>query len=220
MTEPSSEDYNGTRWRRTLVFMSPALVAAAAIGVSVINGAVAASFTSQSSTSELVAGNVVADGVGAVIVSNPTMNSDGQVVGTWVTRFGIADAQISDLCIAQQASFFGQPVTLLVTANDGDPATMETNVPGVVMDTIQASGFIGMSGNTVLNKNAGDVRAGDSGIALLGQPPQFGLESQTVNLRNVTARVQDLVVADVLATPSFKAHIELGDVHCPPPGGG
>lgn len=219
MTDLPTEPNNGTRWPRTIAVMAPALIAVAAIGINVMNGAIAASFTSQSSTAELVAGNVIADDVGAVLVLNPTKFPDGQVGGKWVTRFGIANAQISGLCIAQRASLFGKPVTLLITADDGDPATMESVAPGVTMDLFQAIGDIRMSGNTLLNKNAADVRAGDSGIELKGEPPQFGLEAGRVNLRNISAQVQDLVIANVLTTPSFKAEMKLDDVNCPRPVG-
>lgn len=216
MIDPNG--HYGTRWGRVVLVLLPVLLVVGGIGVSVARGVLAASVVAQSSETQLATKGLRGDGVGLIIATNPTKQSDGQITNRYVRRLGVGKAVVDGLCLAQSSRVLGQQFTTLITATDDKPSTYEISAAGLLIDVASVQGYVGTTGETSINKNAADVRIAGSPIMLNGDASSFGLQAQTIDLRDVTANVQDIEVPDALSAPTFSVRIVPGEKSCPPPG--
>ncbi|KAA0023826.1 DUF6230 family protein [Antrihabitans cavernicola] len=212
-----SEDRNGTRWPRVFAVLLPVLLVVGGIGLSIGKGVLAASVVAQSTDATLVTAGLRGDGVGLIIAANPTKNPDGTVGSTFVRRVGVGKAIANGLCLAQPVKVMGMTYTVLITAGDKDPSTYEIALDGVVLNATYVKGYVGTTGNAQVNKNAADVQVAGSSISLDGASDSFGLQAQKIDLRDISANVQNIDVPNTLAAPGFTVKVARGTQQCPSP---
>ncbi|MGQ0467021.1 MAG: DUF6230 family protein [Sporichthyaceae bacterium] len=200
----------GTRWRVVGAVLAPTLAVVAALGLAMAKGALAVSLVAQSGSTELVAGGVTGEGFGVAVVDVPvgSKNTPG-------ARIGIAAGRIDGLCLAHRVQLLGKPFTLLISGGDGNSATHEIVANRLILDVLDVRADIAAGGEVQLNENAADVLTGR--VDLGGRRDRFGLESQTVRLREVRAAVRDIVVPDLRDVPNFRMEVVAGDRSCPAP---
>jgi hypothetical protein len=232
MSAPANESdaAYGTRWGLFGAVLAPVLVAVGVLGALVAKGALALSFVAQSGTMDLATSGLSGTGFGVVVADVPT--SGGY---TAAARIGVGAAHINGLCLAEHMDVLGQPLTLLITGGDTDPASYEIAADGLLLDlnsvggdTDPASYEIAADGLLLdLNSVAGVVQAGGAlqinksaadvapGVALGGAADRFGLQAAGVQLRNVRATVRDIVIPHLLDMPSFHIAVVAGSRGCP-----
>jgi hypothetical protein len=206
MSTPPDGAY-GTRWGVFGAVLAAVLVAIVALGVLVAKGALALSFVAQSGTLDLATSGLSGTGFGVVVADVPT--SAGH---TPAARIGVGSAHINSLCLAQRMDVLGQPLTLLITGGDADPASYEIAADGLLLDLASVSGVVNAGGVLQINKSAADVAPG---VALAGATDRLGLQAGTVQLRNVRATVRDIVIPHLLDMPSFHIQVVAGSRGCP-----
>jgi len=216
VTEHQDARY-GTRWRVVGLVLAPCLAVVVAIVSAMASGALALSFVAQSGTMGLVTQGLDGTDEGIVVVSLPTRNPDGTKGTVDVARIGVATGRISGLCIARPVQLLGKAFTLLVRGGDTNPATFEIAANGLVIDVAEANGVIAKRGNLVVNKNAADVRLGSSGINLGGSADRFGIQADSLQLRNIVATVRAITIPDLLKLPNFSIRVVPGTESCPAP---
>lgn len=207
----------GTRWRVVGVVLAPCLALVVAIGSAMASGALALSFVAQSSTASLATQGLDGDHEGIVVVSLPIRKADGSNGTVPVARIGVATGRINGLCIAHPVRLLGKAFTLLVRGGDTDPSTFEITADGLVIDLADARGVIAKRGNLEVNKSAADVRLGSSPISLGGAADRFGLQADSLQLRNVAATVRAITIPDLLKVPNFSLRVVAGNQACPAP---
>jgi hypothetical protein len=201
---------SGTRWGWFAAVLAPVLIVVGLLGVLVANGALALSFVAQSGSMDLVTSGLTGTGFGVVMAEVPTTAGPAPTA-----RIGIGAGRIDGLCLAEHADVLGQPLTLLLTGGDADPADYEIAVDGLLLDLSSVSGVINAGGLVQLNKSAADVAVNAPGPALDGTADRFGLQASTVQLRNVRATVRDIVIPHLLDVPDFRIQVLAGTHTCP-----
>lgn len=199
-----------TRWRVVAAVLAPALAAATILGLAMAKGALALSFVAQSGSVDLVTAGVTGDQFGVAVVSAP-VGADRRKVPA--ARIGVGSGRIDGLCIAHRVDLLGRPFTLLITGGDADRATHEIAVDRLVLDVTDVRADIAAGGEVQVNKNAADVLRG--AVELGGTRDSFGLQAQTVRLRDVRATVRDIVIPDLRDVPNFRVEILAGTRSCP-----
>lgn len=86
---------------------------------------------------------------------------------------------------------------------------------GLVLDVLDVRADIAAGGEVQVNKNAAEVLAGR--LDLGGRRDRFGLEAQTVRLREVRAAVRDIAIPDLRDVPNFRIEVLAGERSCPAP---
>ena len=214
MSEDSAEQGSyGTRWGIFAAAFTPAIALAGAALTAIATGALAVSFVAESGSMRLTTSGLRAGGVGlgSVLVRH------GNGKSFYEARVGVADATGNGLCISQRFAILGMHYTLVLKAGDNDPSTYEIKANGLLLDVPQLRGQIYTSGQTQVNKNAAEVRIGDSALSLNGTPDRFGLQAETGVFKQLEATVHDIVIPNVLATPNFSLDVLPGDHPCPAP---
>jgi hypothetical protein len=199
-----------TRWRLVAAVLAPAFAVVTALGLAMAKGALALSFVAQSGSVDLVTAGVTGDRFGVAVVSAP-VGSDR--TPRPAARIGIASGRIDGLCIAHRVDLLGRPFTLLITGGDTDRATHEIAVDRLVLDVTDVRADIAAGGEVQVNKNAADVLRG--AVDLGGGRDAFGLQADTVRLRDVRATVRDIVIPDLRDVPNFRVEVLAGARNCP-----
>ncbi len=215
MTEAQVE--YGTRWRVVALVLAPCLAALIALGSAMASGALALSFTAQSGTLGLATAGLEGDGFGIAVVTVPIRNADGSDGTAQAARIGVADGRINGLCIAKPVDILGKAFTLLISGGDESSSTYEIRADGLVLDLTEARGVITAQGDLAVNKNAADVRLGNSPISLGGSADRFGLQADGARLVNVVATVRSISIPNLLKVPNFQIRVVGGTQACPVP---
>jgi hypothetical protein len=205
-----SDVESGTRWGVFGAVLAPVLVVVGVLGVLLAKGALALSFVAQSGSMDLVTSGLTGTGFGVVVADVPTAGGT-----TPTARIGVGAGRIDGLCLAEHADVLGQPLTLLLTGGDADPASYEIAVDGLLLDLSAVSGVVNAGGQVQLNKSAADVVVNAPGVALDGAADRFGLQASTVQLRNLRATVRDIVIPHLLNVPDFHIQVLAGRHSCP-----
>lgn len=120
-----SQTFGGTRWKRFAVVMVPTIAATAAVGVSIAQGALAASFSVSGVNAVVTAGEL--DGSGFTQYGTVDVSQGGKMVPVAVSGFNSAD--ITKMCqsVPIDLSKLGLGTyTLKITAGDaGTPVHAE-----------------------------------------------------------------------------------------------
>lgn len=207
----------GTRWRIVGWVLAPCLAALIALGSAMASGALAISFKTQSGTLGLATAGLEGDGFGIAVVTVPVRNADGSAGSAEAARIGVANGRINGLCIAHPVTLVGKAFTLLITGGDANAKTFEINADGLVLDLTDARGVISAQGDLAVNKNAADVRLGNSPIALGGSADRFGLQADSARLVNIVATVRSISIPNLLKVPNFQIRVVGGTQACPVP---
>jgi hypothetical protein len=205
-----SDVESGTRWGVFAAVLAPVLAVVAVLGVLLAKGALALSFVAQSGSMDLVTSGLTGTGFGVIVADVPTTGGRAPTA-----RIGVGAGRIDGLCLAEHAEVLGQPLTLLLTGGDADPASYEIAVDGLLLDLSAVSGVVNAGGLVQLNKSAADVVVNAPGPALEGAPTRFGLQASTVQLRNLRATVRDIVIPHLLNVPDFHISVLAGTRTCP-----
>mgnify|MGYP006876022090 CR=1 FL=1 len=195
----------GTRWSRACVAMVAALVPAAGIVVAAGQGALAGNYRSQDATLGLKVTEATAVDAAIVVVQQPSKTSSGNVYGRWQLRIAAQRLQVRGLCVTQEASFYGRPVTLRIYL---DQATVD----GIVLDAEVAQGDIALTGDVKLNASAAAVTVTEQ-PALEGQRDDLGIKSDGLILRNANARLRSGTI-HAGRLPSLRAALRPGSLTC------
>lgn len=207
----------GTRWRVVAWALAPCLAALVALGSVIATGALALSFQTQSGTLGLATRGLEGEGFGIAVVTVPIRNSDGSAGTTEAARIGLADGRINGLCIAHPVDLAGRAFTLLIRGGDSSSSTYEIAAGGLLLDLAEAEGVISARGNLAVNKNAADVRLGNSRLSLGGAPDRFGLQADSARLVNIVATVRSISIPNLLKVPNFSVRVVAGTQACPAP---
>ncbi|NMN96629.1 hypothetical protein [Antrihabitans stalactiti] len=210
----ATEKINGTRWPRAVAALCPALIAVGTIGFNIANGAIALNITAQSGTASLATSAAQLHGIGLITTAAPTKGPDGETYDTWLARVAIAQVSASGLCFAQPATFFGQTMTLVLNANDGDPSTYEIEAGGVVAEAFGATADLTGFGNVILNKGASSVNTRGFPIDLGGHADQFGGEIDSAVAYNIVGSAQSASVYNVARIPHLSMQFVSGEYKC------
>ena len=200
----------GTRWGVFGAVLLPVLVAVGTVGALVAKGALALSFVAQSGSLDLATAGLSGNGLGVLVADVPTTGGR-----TPMARIGVGAGHINGLCLAEHMDVLGQPLTVLITGGDTDPASYEIAADGLVLDLASVSGVVNAGGTLQINKNAADVTTNAPDVVLNGASSRFGLQAGTVQLRNVRATVRDIVIPHLLAMPGFHIQVVAGARTCP-----
>ena len=206
----SDEAVGVTRWGVVAAVLAPALAVVGGLGAAMAQGALAVSFVAQSGSVDLVTAGLTGDQFGVAVVSAP-VGADRKPVPA--ARIGVGSGRIDGLCIAHRLDLLGRPFTLLITGGDTDRATHEIAVDRLVLDVTDVRADIAAGGEVQVNKNAADVLRGD--VDLGGTQDSFGLQAQTIRLRDVRATVRDIVIPDLRDVPNFRIDVLAGSRSCP-----
>ena len=204
------DEANGTRWRLAAPVLAAALATVAGLGVALAHGALALSFVAQSGSLDLTTSGLTGTDFGVVAASVPVPGGSAPAA-----RIGVGSARINGLCLAEQTSVLGQPVTILISGGDSDPGSFEISASGLLLDVTDVQGGIAAGGQLALNKSAAQVALGSSGVGLDGSSNRFGLQAGSVSLRNIRATARDIVVPDLLQMPNFAIRVLAGRQPCP-----
>jgi hypothetical protein len=200
----------GTRWGVFGAVLAPTLLTVATLGALVAKGALALSFVAQSGTLDLATPGLTGTGLGVVVADLPSTGGHSPIA-----RIGVGAGHINGLCLAEHVAVLGQPLTVLITGGDADPASYEIAADGLVLDLTSVTGVVNAGGTLQINKSAADVTTNAPGVALNGAANRFGLQASTVQLRNVRATVRDIVIPHLLDVPGFRVQVVAGSQTCP-----
>lgn len=201
---------SGTRWGVFGAVLAPVLGVVVVLGLLLAKGALALAFVAQSGSMDLVTSGLTGTGFGVVVADVSTAGGGHAPTA----RIGVGAGRINGLCLAEHATVLGQPVTLLLTGGDADPASYEIAVDGLLLDLSSVSGVINAGGQVQLNKSAADVVVNAPGLSLDGAADRFGLQAGSVQLRNVRATVRDIVIPHLLDVPDFHIQVLTGSRGC------
>ncbi|QMU72494.1 DUF6230 family protein [Streptacidiphilus sp. P02-A3a] len=198
-----SQIYGKTRWKRFAVVMVPALAATAAVGMSVAQGALAASFSVSGSQFKVSAASLHGDG----FTQYGTVETfeGGKTLPVAVSGFN--DATIHNLCQSVSLPF---GFVLKITAGD-DPnnpvkaTSLYIDMTDLQAKTAQFNGInIGVAEGAV---SKGTVSSGDSNSKYY-DPTGFAQEADSADLTGV----QQTAWATSAATFSLNGmHLSLND---------
>lgn len=129
-----SQTFGRTRWKRFAIVMVPTIAATAAVGVSIAQGALAASFSVSGQQFKVSAGKLVGQGFTqyGTILSHDTSQATNANTAVPVAVSGFSSATINQLC--QSVAFptpFGN-YTLTINAGGTYDATNDTSTGPVV----------------------------------------------------------------------------------------
>jgi hypothetical protein len=191
--------------------LTPVLIAVGVVGVLVAKGALALSFVAQSGSLDLATSGLTGDGFGVVVADVPTVGGGSAPAA----RIGVGAGHINGLCLAEHTAVLGRPFTILISGGDTDPASYEIGIDGLVLDLSSVTGVVTAGGSLQLNKSAAQVTVDAPDVALHGAPGRFGLQADSVQLREVRATVRDIVIPHLLDVPGFHVSVVAGARGCP-----
>lgn len=200
-----------TRWRRSAMLATPAVLAIAGMATAIVNGALAANLSVSNSPLTVTSSkDVVASGGLAAVMSNTQDKAGSAGSKTSVLEAAVKNAQMADVCATVNQSVLGLPFTLQVKAGDGTPGSLTVNQ--VLADATSLTGNATMAddGSGTAKTTVGDDASGFSTAAqgVTGAPGEFGLTSNgtktTISNLNASAKYATIAGAVTLKGLSVK----------------
>ncbi|MEY9877166.1 hypothetical protein ABH931_006690 [Streptacidiphilus sp. MAP12-33] len=181
-----SQTFGKTRWKRFAVVMVPTLAATAAVGVSIAQGALAASFALSGASFKVEAGSLHGDGFSQYGTVDTVVNGSGTKAPLPVAVSGFNSATITNLC--QSVDVPLGPLgdyTLRITAGDaGTPvqaSKLFIDMTDLKADTATFNNInIGVAGGAISKGPVDSTSAAQPGFA-----GSFGQEADSADLTNV-----------------------------------
>jgi hypothetical protein len=192
----------GTRWGRGAAAFTPATVAAAAVGVAMAQGALAAGFNVANQKFDLHIDELDGTGLGAVLAAAQTQ--DGAKPG--VLHAGLATAKLSGLCILVHQALLGVNYTISI----GSAGAQQSSGTNLLFDITELASTPATLSGAVLGVSADTVTSGNQSLG--GAPGAFGLTKGEVVLHNVTASAYQTQVVGGLTLPNLGINVHLGNV--------
>jgi hypothetical protein len=181
-----SQTFGKTRWKRFAVVMVPTLAATAAVGVSIAQGALAASFAVSGASFQVHAGEL--DGTGFSqygTVDTVVATKDGTQTHMPVAVSGFNSADITNLCQSVDVPMPWGDYTLRITAGDAGTKVHADNM-FIDMTDLQAQTAVFKGIN--IGVAGGAISKGPVGDNLKSNPAfqgSFGQEADSAVLTNV-----------------------------------
>ena len=207
-----SQTFGKTRWKRFAVVMVPTVAATAAVGISIAQGALAASFSISGIPATVTAGSL--DGTGFAQYGTVDVSQDGTV--TPVAVSGFKTATITDMC---QSVPIKTPIgTYTLTIKAGGAGSDPVSASSIFLDMteLQAKSAefdginIGVAGGGITK---GPVNPQDAGKV---DPNGFAQEADSAHLKGVEQ--QSLATsAGTFVLNGMHLTITKGDNVCPVP---
>jgi hypothetical protein len=177
-----SQTFGKTRWKRFAVVMVPTIAATAAVGISIAQGALAASFSISGVPARVTAGAL--DGTGFSQYGTVDFTQGGKTIPVAVS--GFKTATITDMCQSVPVATPLGTYTLTITAG-GDPAH-PVSASQIFLDmtdlqarTAEFDGInIGVAGGGITK---GPVNPQDAGKV---DPNGFSQEADSAHLKGVS----------------------------------
>ncbi|MEV6025686.1 DUF6230 family protein [Streptomyces sp. NPDC052036] len=199
-----------TCWKRFATVLLPAVAAAAALGIGMAQGALAASFFISGQEFELAADQLRGRGVSIYPLVDVTRK--GTLVPVVVLGFNHAD--ITNLCVSVVLPIpvLG-PYTLLLTSSDRQKA----EAANLFIDAISVKASQANAGDIDIGVAAGAIRKGPINPgdrkSRFFDPDVFASQANTVVLTHVRA-ISVAASAGTLNVPGFELQIEPGSHRC------
>jgi len=184
-----SQTFGKTRWRRFAVVMVPTLVATAAVGMSVAQGALAASFSISGSQFKVSADTLTGQGFtqyGNVDVQVPSTSEPAGTKLNWVpvAVSGFKHAEINNLCqsVAMQTPIGTYTLTIHAGQDPNNPVEADTLLMDMTDLKAQTAKF------TDINIGVADSAVSDGpieGTVQKATPDGFAQEATSATLTGV-----------------------------------
>jgi hypothetical protein len=180
-----SQTFGKTRWKRFAVVMVPTLAATAAVGVSIAQGALAASFAVSGASFKVSAGSLSGDGFSQYGTVDTVVQQNGTKGPLPVAVSGFNTANITNLCQSVAVPLPWATYTLKITAGDnGTPVTASNlfiDMTDLQADTATFKNInIGVAGSAITKGPVDPTSAGQPGFA-----GSFAQEADHADLTNV-----------------------------------
>ncbi|WP_320784252.1 DUF6230 family protein [Streptomyces sp. CRN 30] len=173
----------GTRWKRFAVVMVPSVAAAAAVGIGLAQGALAASFTVSGQEFKVRAGHLYGTGFsqyGGVVQGYKSVEGGEAVRPVAISSFD--HAKINDLCqsLATEVPLIGKTVYMRIDAGNDEKKPVEATKLYLDIAQLEADAkFTNMDiGVAVGNKTRGPAKA--AGV----EDGQFSQQAEVAELDN------------------------------------
>jgi hypothetical protein len=180
-----SQTFGKTRWKRFAVVMVPTLAATAAVGVSIAQGALAASFALSGASFKVQAGSLHGDGFSQYGTVDAVVDQNGKQTNLPVAVSGFNSAQITNLCQSVDVPMPWGDYTLRITAGD---AGTPVNASNMFIDMTDLKADTATFNNINIGVAGGAISQGPVDATSKGQPGfagSFGQEAKTADLTNV-----------------------------------
>ncbi|NUR28452.1 MAG: hypothetical protein HOV83_21865 [Catenulispora sp.] len=224
----------GTRWSRSALVLTPALLLTGVFAVAVTTGVLATQVNVQSGTDGILAtSSLYGTDFGLVLGSEQYTKADGTTATRNTLRMAFAHGQINGLCIAQPQTIGPFAVTLILTASDNNPGTWEIKADNIVIDLTQAKGRLNLNGvvGTTGFTNPEVLIGADSSAITVGTPPLtgwggtglggrfgwWGIKAGVAKFGPVTANVEELSILGALQLPNLSLTVAPKGTTCPAP---
>ncbi|WP_236652437.1 DUF6230 family protein [Streptacidiphilus neutrinimicus] len=181
-----SQTFGKTRWKRFAVVMVPTLAATAAVGVSIAQGALAASFALSGASFKVEAGTLHGNGFSQYgTVDTVVSTKDGSKAPMPVAVSGFNSATITNLCQSVDVPMPWGDYTLRILAGDaGTPvqaSKLYIDMTDLKADTATFNNInIGVAGGAISKGPVDSTSASQQGFA-----GSFGQEADSADLTNV-----------------------------------
>jgi hypothetical protein len=180
-----SQTFGKTRWKRFAVVMVPTLAATAAVGVSIAQGALAASFALSGASFKVQAGSLHGNGFSQYGTVDAVVDSKGAKTNMPVAVSGFNSASITNLCQSVDVPMPWGDYTLRITAGDaGTPvqaSKLYIDMTDLKADTATFNNInIGVAGGAISKGPVDSTSASQPGFA-----GSFGQEADSADLTNV-----------------------------------
>ncbi|MFE7240156.1 DUF6230 family protein [Streptomyces sp. NPDC057582] len=200
-----------TRWKRFALVLLPSTVAAAALGIGMAQGALAASFFISGARFRIAADTLVARGLS--IYGTVDVTREGRQVPVVVT--GARHATIKRLCqsVAVEIPVLGLYTLLLTGGDRGEP--VEARDLFIDTTSLAAAGAtfndmdIGVAAGSVTK---GPIDPGDRDSGFF-DPNAFAQQAVSTTLTDVRSKVV-AVSAATLNVPDLELSLKQGNHHC------
>lgn len=209
-----SQTFGKTRWKRFAVVMVPTLAATAAVGVSIAQGALAASFALSGQSFKVQAGSLHGNGFSQYGTVDAVVDQKGAKTEMPVAVSGFNSASITNLCqsVAVPLGPLGN-FTLKITAGDaGTPvqaSKLFIDMTDLKADTATFNNInIGVAGGAISKGPVDSTSAAQPGFA-----GSFGQEADSADLTNVRQTAW-ATSAGTFALANMHLNLASGDNPC------
>ncbi|MEZ0065915.1 hypothetical protein ABIA32_001924 [Streptacidiphilus sp. MAP12-20] len=180
-----SQTFGKTRWKRFAVVMVPTLAATAAVGISIAQGALAASFAVSGASFKVSAGSLDGNGFTQYGTVDAVVDAKGAKTNLPVAVSGFTTANITNLCQSVDVPLPWGSYTLRITAGDaGTPVAASKlfiDMTDLKADSATFTNInIGVAGGAISKGPVDSTSAGQPGFA-----GSFGQEADHAVLSNV-----------------------------------
>lgn len=184
-----SQTFGKTRWKRFAVVMVPTIAATAAVGFSVAEGALAASFSVSGTSFKVSAGSLHGDGFtqyGTVLTQVQDTDAQGHTtkVALPVAVSGFNKATINNLC---QSVVINVPVlgAYTLTINAGNDANNPVTAKGLYIDMTDLKATTATFNNINIGVAVSGITKGPVNPDQAVDPAGFAQEADSADLTGV-----------------------------------